>query len=426
MSFLDNLFTSGVASALNTPTGSISVNTTTPIMDAVLKVISISPLRAGWVSGGSGAPVLTPVVVTGGTLNAAVDHAYLIVAPCVVTLPDATDPANVGHSIDLMFLTGPNTINNPTLESPNLMVDSGAAVQSMSISDAGVLITSVYDPAHYPSAGFWVAQRYYRKPTTAAPPVVTCQIHSVYPEAELPSPFDTTTVGGVTTISGNGSTVGSLQRDMAGTYSPGDLVLMMFLTTAPGLYRCVRDNGGTDWAFDFVEGPSSPADPNGNVTYVTLQGETWGRRRIVCRQTEDPFYVFDRQALDFYPNNGDILATGSNSGLVHSNTTQLLPGRVNMVATSSTYHDFTLAAPDANQERMFGERFGVKCAQFSAPQSFTIEASPATIEGPDGLVADSTTFTLQLCTYAEWELMIDSLSAPVWRLVSWVIGNAGA
>jgi hypothetical protein len=47
-SFLDNLFTGGVATALATPIGAIDVDDTTPAVDDVLKVLSTSPLRAGW------------------------------------------------------------------------------------------------------------------------------------------------------------------------------------------------------------------------------------------------------------------------------------------------------------------------------------------------------------------------------------------
>lgn len=427
MSFLDNLFTTGTATALATPTGSISVNTTAPVLDYVLKVISASPLRAGWApeagggGGGAGAPVYTPHVSTAGTLSPLVDNAYLLIAPCVVTLPDATDPANLGRSIDLMFFSGPNTVNTTVLETPNIIADFGSATQTVSIPGGGVLFTCVYDPENYPY-GFWLAQRYMPKPAGNTPPLRTSQIHSVYPAAELPAPYDTTTVGGVTTISGNLSTVGNLTRDMEGTYSVGDLVLFMFLSDVPGLYRCVRDNGGTDWAFDFVEGPGSAADPNGNPSYYTRIGETWGRRTIMCNQTEDPFYTFKREALDFYPNNGDILGTGSNSGLVHDNTTQLLPGRINKYSTSATYHSYVLAAPDANQERIFGERFGVKVVVWTGVSpSFTIDVTPAQIEGPDNLVADSTTFTMNIGTYAEWELMDDN----VWHLVSWNEGSLG-
>jgi hypothetical protein len=418
-SFLDNLFTSGTASALATPTGAIDVSSTTPVLDYVLKVLSTSPMRAGWrpEAAGAGAPLYTTHIVTADTLSPVVDNAYLIYSPCTVTLPDATDPANQGKTIALMFVSGPNQVNTLSLEDPNYLVEFNSAVTGFSFEGGGLLLECVYQPADIPS-GFWVVQRYQPKGANPLPDVSISQIDSVYTAAELPAPFDSNVIDGATVISANGSTVGTLQRDHLGFYTVGTYVLMPFLSDVPGLYQVIRDNSTTDWAFKFIE-PAT--DPHGNPSYNVLRGETWGGRRVVVRQGENPLYVFERAALDFYPHNGDILASGTNTGLVHSNTTQLLPGRVNLVQTSPSFHDFVLAAPDANQERIFGERFGVKCVLFAAGVTFTIDVTPAQIESPDGLVGDSAVFTLQQGTYAEWQLMADN----VWHLVVWLAGNAG-
>lgn len=48
MSFLDNLFTTGPAVALKTPTSQIDVSSSAPALDRVLKVTSLEPLQATW------------------------------------------------------------------------------------------------------------------------------------------------------------------------------------------------------------------------------------------------------------------------------------------------------------------------------------------------------------------------------------------
>lgn len=56
MSFLDNLFSSGAARSLATPTQTVAVNTDEPALNDVLKITSLSPLRATWEAGGSVGP----------------------------------------------------------------------------------------------------------------------------------------------------------------------------------------------------------------------------------------------------------------------------------------------------------------------------------------------------------------------------------
>jgi hypothetical protein len=424
-SFLDNLFTSGTASALATPTGSIDVSSTMPVLDYVLKVINTSPLQAGWMpesggGGGAGAPVWTTNVVLTGTLAPEIDNQYLVLSPCVITLPDASQDGMNGHSINLMMFSGPNTVKNPSLESPNILIEYNQALIELDGIAGGVLLTAVYQPEVYPYA-FWIVQRYALPSFSPVPSVRNSEIWSVYPTAELPTPYDSVTVDGVTTISSNESTVGNIARDFEGEYPVDSLVLMMFLTDVPGLYRTVRDNGGTDWAFEFVEGPGGSNDPSGDPSYYVKIGETWGGRVVQIHQDDDPYYTFRPSALGLYPANGDVLGTGSNSGNAHSNTNQVLPGRINILKPSGPFHTYTLAAPDANQERIFGERFAVKSVQFAGAVTLNINVAPAEIEGPDGLIGDSVDLTYQLGTYAEWQLFTDN----VWHLVGWLEGNTG-
>lgn len=72
MSFLDNLFTTGPAVALKTPTSQIDVSSSAPALNRVLKVTSLDPLQATWED--SGGSVATVFGRSGDVVAAAGDY----------------------------------------------------------------------------------------------------------------------------------------------------------------------------------------------------------------------------------------------------------------------------------------------------------------------------------------------------------------
>jgi hypothetical protein len=421
MSFLDNLFTTGIATALKTPTGSIDVQTSAPVLNRVLKVTNVSPPRATWEAESGGSNADTTVLVPGDTLSPEVDHAYYCLSACTVTLPNATIAGNVGKRLAVTFSQKRNLVRGESLESPNSLIDAlGQPVGELPNLPAGTYVFEAMLDTGVTPTGFWVMHQ------LAPVDVGVIDVDYCYPE-ELPI-YSVTSVGTGTRyqLEGTGDSPDKLKFDGQGNYAAGQTLIVPFDVgdvQRVAVFKVINNDAPDDWQLEslYVFPGVSELPNDTELEYHVRFGEQWGGRRFRTNAKGNAFlpqyYVLQRAPLECWPPDGSLL-TGTGSGSFGHLDDKILAGKNNLLNVSGS-HTLKLVCPSTSYAK--GERFAVTGCSGGGPWTIDVSDTDAVgISDVAGAVGGTSVLvTFAEGTYVEWQLCADE----TWRVVSYIQGT---
>jgi hypothetical protein len=430
MSFLDNLFKPGVAQALATTGAPVDVSSADPpnVNDVLQRGADATHAIWGPSPGSASAGALTSVLTAAPTLDAVAGHDYFCQAVCDVTLPDPR--STPGQLLIIRFGNfGENVIRIPPPgeEIDFFMVDWQLQTRLDPILPLPLGVyecRAVYDPDDYP-VGLWMISRSPASMTRRAIDVDFCM------PGELPAGYEKVDIGALSErwfLNATGDTPTLIPQDFAGSYSPGQTLLVPFDGDWPGLYRVNQNDAPDTWQLELLEQlPQSQNHLHGNseTQYRIRYGDNWGGRVFTSNVAGNSVLPtglhLERAPLEPWPYAGDLQGDGFVAAGYDDDT--LLIGKVNLLSVSLD-HTFNLSYPVAT-DIVVGERFAIKTSAWTGtPRAITVNVTDsASIEGTDGIVGTpSVTVVMQLGTYIEWQFMPDE----VWRVVAYIEGSAGA
>jgi hypothetical protein len=436
MSFLDKLFTSGIAKEIATPTTTIDVSSSEPALNKTLKVTSTSPLRATWESAGGGPKTASVLGVADATVAAALDTQYLVGASGItLTLPDFA-LADCGRSVVIITSSASIVLTAPPSGAISLGQNepptTAAAGGAITLAAGGVFVLRCFFSVDLPQPYYLVEGR--RIPTRSEQDV-TVTVLSVPSDAVV-----TTNGDGTITLSANPSGITRLVYDAdtqdLSNFNPAAVSGQGYTCVFPwggntGKGTIIRDLSATDWQIDGIPSDVQSTGLLGSskAQFTPLHGLVYKGRSWETNETTTGLLRLLRQPLDIYPRSGEDALLGDTSttfrGLKHN---QILIGKTNRIdghaAEGPTYTLLVGAIQQTSDlEARMGERFSlVNESSVSYVAQVIVSSDWMSLVGPDGVTSATLNLTMDPGTYIEWQLC----PGGIWRCVAYITSTPPA